>query len=50
MQALADIGIDVDDVVRVLEDEGVEKFEASWTTCSTSTKAELERLAKAGGQ
>ena len=50
MQALADIGIDVDDVVRVLEDEAVEKFETSWNDLLTSTKAELERLAKAGGQ
>jgi transaldolase len=32
-QVLADLaaaGIDMDDVVKVLEDEGVEKFEASW--------------------
>ena len=50
MQALADVGIDVDDVVRVLEDEAVEKFETSWNDLLTSTKAELERLAKAGGQ
>ena len=50
MQALADIGVDVDDVVRVLEDEAVEKFETSWNDLLTSTKAELERLAKAGGQ
>jgi transaldolase len=27
---LAAIGVDFDDVVKVLEDEGVEKFEASW--------------------
>ena len=27
---LAAVGIDYDDVVQVLEDEGVEKFEASW--------------------
>ena len=50
MQALADIGVDVEDVVRVLEDEAVEKFETSWNDLLTSTKAELERLAKAGGQ
>lgn len=30
MAALKDAGIDYDDVVKVLEDEGVEKFEASW--------------------
>ncbi|MGW0803710.1 transaldolase [Nonomuraea sp. NPDC002799] len=30
MAALKEAGVDYDDVVRVLEDEGVEKFEASW--------------------
>jgi transaldolase len=30
MTALAEVGIDYDDVVRVLEEEGVDKFEASW--------------------
>jgi len=30
MADLAAAGIDMDDVVKVLEDEGVEKFEASW--------------------
>jgi transaldolase len=30
MAELKDAGIDYDDVVRVLEDEGVQKFEASW--------------------
>ncbi|WP_084958216.1 transaldolase [Thermoactinospora rubra] len=30
MAALREAGIDYDDVVRVLEEEGVEKFEASW--------------------
>ncbi|HEX3825517.1 MAG TPA: transaldolase [Mycobacteriales bacterium] len=47
-QVLADLeaaGIDYDDVVRVLEEEGVSKFEASWTELTESTKAELERLA-----
>jgi transaldolase len=46
MQALRDAGVDVDDVVQVLEDEGVEKFETSWNELLESTKAELERLAK----
>ncbi len=27
---LAAVGVDYDDVVAVLEDEGVEKFEAAW--------------------
>jgi transaldolase len=30
MDALGQAGVDYDDVVRVLEDEGVEKFETSW--------------------
>jgi transaldolase len=46
MADLASAGIDIDDVVQVLEDEGVEKFEVSWNDLLTSTKGELERLAK----
>ena len=30
LEALAEVGIDYDDVVKVLEDEGVAKFEKSW--------------------
>jgi transaldolase len=47
MTALADVGIDMADVVDVLEIEAVEKFETSWNELLESTKAELERLAKA---
>ena len=50
MTALADVGIDMADVVDVLEIEAVEKFETSWNELLESTKAELERLAKAGSQ
>jgi transaldolase len=50
MTALADVGIDMDDVVHVLEGEAVEKFETSWNELLESTKAELERLAKADSQ
>jgi transaldolase len=39
------VGIDYDDVVRVLEEEGVEKFETSWTELTDSTEAELKKLA-----
>jgi transaldolase len=46
MADLAAAGIDIDDVVQVLEDEGVEKFETSWKDLLDSTKSELERLAK----
>ncbi|MDT3396063.1 transaldolase [Streptomyces sp. B1866] len=49
LDALAGIGISYDEVVRVLEDEGVEKFEASWNDLLKSTEAELKRLAPAEG-
>ena len=45
MRELADGGVDVADVVQVLEDEGVEKFEASWSELQESTRSELTRLA-----
>ncbi len=45
IDALAGIGISYDDVVQVLEDEGVEKFESSWNDLLKSTEAELKRLA-----
>jgi transaldolase len=40
------LGISYDDVVQVLEDEGVEKFEASWNELLTAVSAELEKLGK----
>ncbi|ADI11159.1 transaldolase [Streptomyces bingchenggensis BCW-1] len=43
--ALAGVGISYDDVVQLLEDEGVEKFETSWNDLLKSTEAELGRLA-----
>jgi len=49
MADLAAAGIDYDDVVRVLEDEGVEKFEASWNELLESLAGELKRLAKEAG-
>ena len=45
MHALKAAGIDMADVVQVLEDEGVEKFEVSWKELLDSTRTELERLA-----
>jgi transaldolase len=50
MKALADVNVDMDDVVQVLEVEGVEKFETSWNELLESTKAELQRLAAAASQ
>ncbi|CND95962.1 Probable transaldolase [Mycobacterium tuberculosis] len=47
MAALKDVGVDYDDVVRVLEEEGVEKFAASWKGMLDSITGELE--AKAAG-
>ncbi|NUW41632.1 transaldolase [Nonomuraea rhodomycinica] len=41
MAALKDAGVDYDDVVRVLEDEGVEKFEASWNELLESVRKNL---------
>ncbi|MEU6329502.1 transaldolase [Streptomyces sp. NPDC047049] len=43
------LGISYDEVVQVLEDEGVEKFEASWNDLLKSTEAELKRLAPSEG-
>jgi len=45
LDAIAKLGIDYDEVVQLLEDEGVEKFEKSWTDLLASTEAELKRLA-----
>jgi transaldolase len=42
MAALQEAGVDYDDVVRVLEEEGVEKFEASWTELLDTIKTELQ--------
>ncbi|MFE3382497.1 transaldolase [Streptomyces anulatus] len=49
LDAIKKLGISYDDVVQVLEDEGVEKFEASWNDLLKSTEAELSRLAPSEG-
>lgn len=49
LDAVAKLGISYDDVVKVLEDEGVDKFEKSWTELLKSTEAELKRLAPSEG-
>ncbi|GAA4152447.1 transaldolase [Actinomadura keratinilytica] len=49
MRALKDVGVDYDDVVRVLEDEGVEKFEASWSELLGTIRRELADKAAGGG-
>ncbi|MGI8332062.1 transaldolase [Actinomadura scrupuli] len=43
---LKDLGVDYDDVVRVLEEEGVEKFETSWNELLATVKKELEDKAR----
>ncbi|MGI5200951.1 transaldolase [Spirillospora sp. CA-108201] len=42
MAALKEAGVGYDDVVRVLEEEGVEKFEASWKELLDTITGELE--------
>ncbi|NUP24978.1 MAG: transaldolase [Streptomyces sp.] len=49
LEAVEKLGISYDDVVQLLEDEGVEKFEASWNDLLKSTEAELARLAPSEG-
>jgi transaldolase len=44
--SLEAVGIDLADVFVVLEDEGVEKFEASWSELLKETQAQLDSLAK----
>jgi transaldolase len=50
MDALREVGIDYDDVVQVLEDEGVDKFVVAWTELLESTSSELDRLAGEAGK
>ena len=49
MDELAALGISYDDVVQVLEDEGVEKFEASWKELLDTVSASLAKFAPKGG-
>ena len=42
MLAIQDAGVDLDDVFRVLEDEGVQKFVDSWDELTESVRSELE--------
>ncbi|HZE67791.1 MAG TPA: transaldolase [Sporichthyaceae bacterium] len=47
LDALADVGIDYDDVVEVLEREGVEKFITAWDDLLASVGTELDKLREA---
>jgi transaldolase len=42
MQAISDAGVDLDDVFRVLEEEGVQKFVDSWDELTESVRTQLE--------
>ena len=42
MQAVRDAGVDLDDVFRVLEEEGVQKFVDSWDELTESVRTQLE--------
>jgi transaldolase len=42
MKAVADAGVDLDDVFEVLEDEGIQKFIDSWDKLTRSVRSELE--------
>ena len=42
MKAVADAGVDLDDVFRVLEEEGVKKFVDSWDELTESVRTQLE--------
>ncbi|MGK5447416.1 transaldolase [Streptomyces radiopugnans] len=42
MKAVTDAGIDLDDVFKVLEDEGIKKFADSWDELTESVSSQLE--------
>jgi transaldolase len=46
LDQLAEVGVDYDDVVQVLEDEGVEKFDTSWSELIDSIQGQLDKLGK----
>jgi len=49
LDALAALGISYDEVVQLLEDEGVEKFEASWKELLDTVSASLQKFTLKGG-
>ena len=42
MQSVADAGVDLDDVFRVLEVEGVQKFSDAWDELTSSVEEQLQ--------
>jgi transaldolase len=49
MDEAARLGVDLDDVFRVLEDEGVEKFEASWAELVEDVQKSLDAAQRGAG-
>jgi transaldolase len=49
MKSLADAGIDYDDVIKALEEEGVEKFVKSWNELLATVKTNLDGARDEGG-
>ncbi|GHH35287.1 transaldolase [Streptomyces candidus] len=49
LDALEKLGVSYDEVVALLETEGVDKFEDAWNDLLKSTEAELKRLAPSKG-
>jgi len=49
LSRLQQLGVDYDDVTAVLETEGLDKFEKSWTELLGTVSSELERIAALGG-
>jgi transaldolase len=49
LDALAALGVSYDEVVQLLEDEGVEKFEASWKELLDTVSASLQKFTLKGG-
>ncbi len=49
LDTLAGLGISYDEVVQLLEDEGVEKFEASWKELLDTVSASLQKFTLKGG-
>ncbi len=49
IDALKPVGIDYDDVVQVLEDEGVQKFEDSWKDLLATVQGQLDKAAPTPG-
>jgi len=45
LDGLRDLGVSYDDVVQVLEDEAIEKFETSWNELIDSIEGEMTKLA-----